>query len=325
MLCASTPGFIVNRVARPFYAEALRLLGEQVADAATLDAVMRESGGFRMGPFELMDLIGHDVNFAVTRSVYEGLHGDPRYRPSIVQQDLVHAGRLGRKSGHGFYDHARGAVPPEPRTEPVVEAPRRITVAGDLGPAQALVALAEACGVVVDRQPGPGVVRVGAGTAALTDGRLAGERHAQEGIDALFDLAHDYATAPRIALAFADRAGAEARRDVVGFFQALGKAVSVIDDTPALAVMRTVACLANEAAEALLQGVASAADIDLSMRKGVNYPEGPLEWADRLGLDRIAASIDNLARLYGEDRYRTSLALRRRALSGATFRHAGTQ
>ncbi len=135
VLCASTPGFIVNRVARPYYAEALRLLGEQVADAATLDAVMRESGGFRMGPFELMDLIGHDVNFAVTRSVYEGLHDDPRYRPSIIQQELVHAGRLGRKTGRGFYDHARGAVRPEPRTEPMVEPPRRVTVEGDLGPA----------------------------------------------------------------------------------------------------------------------------------------------------------------------------------------------
>ncbi len=166
------------------------------------------------------------------------------------------------------------------------------------------------------------MLRVGAGTVALTDGRLAGERHSQLGIDAVFDLAHDYASAPRIALAFADRAGAEARRDVVGFFQALGKTVSVIDDTPALAVMRTVACLANEAAEAVLQGIASAPDIDLSMRKGVNYPEGPLEWADRIGLNRVVATIDNMARLYGEDRYRTSLALRRRTLAGGTFRQA---
>lgn len=109
----STPGFIVNRVARPFYAEGLRLLHEQAADPATIDAVMREAGGFRMGPFELMDLIGHDVNFAVTRSVFEAYFGDPRFAPSLIQQELVNAGRLGRKSGRGFYDYAAGETPPK--------------------------------------------------------------------------------------------------------------------------------------------------------------------------------------------------------------------
>ena len=101
----STPGFIVNRVARPFYAEALRLLLEQAADPASIDAVMRESGGFRMGPFELMDLIGHDVNFAVTQSVFEAYYNDPRFTPSIIQKELLNAGYLGRKSGRGFYSY----------------------------------------------------------------------------------------------------------------------------------------------------------------------------------------------------------------------------
>jgi 3-hydroxybutyryl-CoA dehydrogenase len=114
--CRSTPGFIVNRVARPFYGEALRSLQEQAATAATLDAVMRESGGFKMGPCELMDLIGHDVNFAVTRSVYDGFFDDPRYKPSLIQKDLVDAGWLGRKSGRGFFDYREGArLPPRRR------------------------------------------------------------------------------------------------------------------------------------------------------------------------------------------------------------------
>ncbi len=111
---ADTPGFLVNRVARPFYGEALRLLEEGVADAATIDWAMRTVGGFRMGPFALMDFIGLDVNFAVTRSVYDGTFGDPRYRPSLAQQRLVEAGWLGRKSGRGFYDHAPGAAVPAP-------------------------------------------------------------------------------------------------------------------------------------------------------------------------------------------------------------------
>ena len=106
----STPGFIVNRVARPFYGEALRALAEGAADVATIDAVMREAGGFRMGPFELMDLIGLDVNLAVSRQVHEAYHYDPRYTPSLLQRELVEAGRLGRKAGRGFYDHAPGAA-----------------------------------------------------------------------------------------------------------------------------------------------------------------------------------------------------------------------
>ena len=118
--CTDTPGFIVNRVARPFYGEALRILEEGIADRATIDWAMQELGGFRMGPFALMDLIGNDVNLAVTRSVFESLHGDPRYRPSVTQQRLVEAGWLGRKSGRGHYDYADGAPRPEPRRDPAL-------------------------------------------------------------------------------------------------------------------------------------------------------------------------------------------------------------
>jgi 3-hydroxybutyryl-CoA dehydrogenase len=120
VLAADTPGFIVNRVARPYYGESLRLLEEGVADCATIDWALRTAGGFRMGPFELMDFIGHDVNFAVTRSVFDGMFHDPRYRPSLRQQRLLEAGWLGRKSGRGFYDYAEGAIRPSPQEDPVL-------------------------------------------------------------------------------------------------------------------------------------------------------------------------------------------------------------
>ncbi|MFY0683656.1 MAG: 3-hydroxybutyryl-CoA dehydrogenase [Balneola sp.] len=116
VLAKDTPGFIVNRVARPFYSEALRILEEGVADVPTIDWAMKELGGFRMGPFELMDLIGHDVNYEVTSSVFKEFYYDPRFKPSFTQKRLVEAGWLGRKSGKGFYNYGEHAKNAEPNT-----------------------------------------------------------------------------------------------------------------------------------------------------------------------------------------------------------------
>ncbi|MEP9365847.1 3-hydroxyacyl-CoA dehydrogenase [Xanthobacter sp. VNH20] len=316
----STPGFIVNRVARPFYAEGLRLLEEGAADVPTIDAIMREAGGFRMGPFELMDLIGHDVNFAVTSSTFQAYFNDPRYRPAHTQQDLVAAGWLGRKSGRGFYDYADGAVHPEPNTRAVCRAPRRVEVSGPLGPAESLVPALVQAGIEVERRnsDGEGRILMEGATLALTDGRTATARVAAGGPDdlVLFDLALDYAKASRIALAPADQAAPGAADAAASLFQALGKAVSVVDDAPGLIVMRTLAMLANEAAEASLQGVATPSDIDRAMMLGVNYPAGPLAWADLVGTTRILRVLQALQDVYGDDRYRASSLLRRCVAGG---------
>ncbi|CAN5245229.1 3-hydroxyacyl-CoA dehydrogenase [soil metagenome] len=312
-LATSTPGFIVNRVARGFYSEGLRALAEQAADAATIDAVLRDCGGFRMGPLELIDLIGVDVNFSVTQSVYNAYFQDARFRPSLVQQALVDAGRLGRKTGHGFYPHddedARTAV-----TAAQAEPPEHVLVHGSLGPASALQALIARSPVEqrTGSQTSLSALEVDDVIVALTDGRSATERAAR--LDrpvVLFDLALDYANTTRIALAPADQCSAGHLESATGLFQALGKQVSVIDDFPGMLVMRTVAMLANEAADAVLQGVADAADIDQAMQAGVNYPLGPLAWADRIGAPCVLSVLDHLRTTYGEERYRASAWLRR--------------
>lgn len=314
----SSPGFIVNRVARPFYGESLRALEAGAADVATLDAVIREAGGFRMGPFELMDLIGNDVNLAVTRSVYEAYYHDPRFKPSLLQQEMVTAGYLGRKSGRGYYDHSDEAGTRQPATAEPAEPPASVTIRGDLGPAGDLGPLIEAAGIEVSIKDGPGLIECGAARLALTDGRYATARSAADGIENLvvFDLAADYGQASRIALAPADQAGPQALGDAAALFQALGKAVSAMDDYPGMIVMRTVCMLVNEAADAVNQRICSAGDVDIAMQRGLNYPLGPLAWGDAIGAANVLAVTDHLAATYGEDRYRASPLLRRRTAAG---------
>jgi 3-hydroxybutyryl-CoA dehydrogenase len=276
-----------------------------------------------MGPFELMDLIGHDVNLAVTRSVWEAYFHDPRFAPSVLQQELVAAGMLGRKTGRGFYDHSPEAVKPAPRTEPLRPPPGRITAYGDLGPAHELVDRLAGLGVAVERReaqpPVPnGVIASGGALLALTDGRTATRRAADSGARDLvvFDLALDYHGTTRLAVARADSCSDAAFGVAVGTLQAAGLAVSVLDDVAGLAVMRTVAMLANEAADAVLQGIASAADVDVAMLKGVNYPRGPLAWADAVGCERVRDVLANLSAHYGDPRYRVSPLITRRCGTG---------
>jgi 3-hydroxybutyryl-CoA dehydrogenase len=316
----STPGFIVNRVARPFYGEALRALAEGAADVATIDAVMRDAGGFRMGPFELMDLIGLDVNLAVSRQVHEAYHHDPRYTPSLIQRELVEAGRHGRKAGGGFYDHAKGAMAPSPETAPPARPPKEIVVEGELGSAEALLPRFKAAGIGIGRRSGEGLIRIGQLRLVRTDGRGATVwSYMLDRPVATFDLALDYASCKRLAVARADQTGVDQLQPAIGLLQAAGIEVSVIDDLPGLLVMRTVCMLANEAAEAVQAGVASARAIDTAMRLGVNYPRGPLEWAEAIGLKPVLEVLDHLARTYGEDRYRAAWLLRRKVMAKERF------
>jgi 3-hydroxybutyryl-CoA dehydrogenase len=173
----------------------------------------------------------------------------------------------------------------------------------------------------VIKRDGKGLLRVGDAVLALSDGRMASQRAKEDGLRnlILIDLAFDYASAKRIAISCSADTSLDAREQGIALLQSAGLQVSLLSDTPGLAVLRTVAMLANEAADTVLHDVASAADIDLAMRAGVNYPQGPLAWAERIGLAQITQVLDHLQASYGEERYRPSLLLRRKVAEGSTF------
>jgi 3-hydroxybutyryl-CoA dehydrogenase len=323
----ATPGFIVNRIARPFYAEAWRLYEEHASVPENIDAVLTGAGGFRMGPFTLMDLIGHDVNEAVTRSVWAAFGHDPRFAPSLAQRALVEAGWLGRKAGRGVYP-AGGA--PAPTPAPAARCPKVVIEhasrdgdgAREPSPLRAILDRAGVGTVPGDRDDtGAGLPD---GLAELPSGALLAQcagatatslAAALERPVIVVDRVLDPATATAIAIAPSDGCPPAALTEATGLLQAAGLDVYVTEDTPGLIVTRTVAMLANLAADALACQVASEPDIDTAMRLGVNYPLGPLAWARQWGIPVILGILDSLENWYRDGHYRPSPLLRRTALA----------
>jgi 3-hydroxybutyryl-CoA dehydrogenase len=324
----STPGFIVNRIARPFYAETLALLLEQAGTPEVLDACLK-AAGFRMGPCELMDLIGHDTNFAVTQSVYEANFFDKRYLPSLVQREMVDGGRLGRKSGRGFYRYPEGLPALPVAVLPAPETARSVVVHGRGPVAEALAAAATRAlaeqGWGPAREPASDWVGLAIDDArlVLTDGRTAQEWAAETGVADLAVFDHPIAlhaapgtsAAPGSALAFAVSATATPawRDNAAAWLAALGFTPLPLADAPGLVVARTLAMLANEAADAVLQGVCTPDGADAAMKLGVNYPAGPFEWLTLMGTRRVIDILRALDCTYRGERYRVSPWLQRRA------------
>lgn len=322
VVAPNVPGFIVNRVARPYYAEAWRLLSERAAPAPAIDALLRQAGGFALGPFELMDLIGHDVNLAVTESVFRATGFDARYAPALLQQELVRAGRLGRKSGQGMYRYGPDAVTPEFATiAPTSAVPviHHATAAGLLGP---LLERLRAAGVRLESDDSlhTETLAVGNSRIVLTDGRTAAQRAVDESQPALIllDAALDFAHTPLLGVA----ATAAAAQDLAAFAAALDTAgVRLVElaDIAGLVVIRVVAALVNEAADLASWTTVTAADIDLAMQLGTAYPRGPLAWGQSLGVERIDTVLRHLAHHYGDARYRIAPRLSASRWTGAAL------
>ena len=308
----STPGFIVNRIARPYYAEALALLQEQAATPADIDAVAR-SAGFRMGPCELMDLIGHDVNFAVTQSVFDANFGDRRYAPSIVQKDLLDGGRLGRKSGKGFYEGVPAADSPSADRP---DLPAALGVHGSGPVADGLRQWLRGKEIVFSDEPaadwtGLSVERV---QIHVSDGRSAIQLAAERRHPALavMDLPLFNAKLQAIGIAFASSMDAASRELAAATLQACGLAPREMRDVPGLWSARTIAMLVNEGADAVWQGVCDDSAADLAMKLGTNWPAGPFEWLAAIGTERIVAILDHLHAATRGERYRVSPLLQQR-------------
>jgi 3-hydroxybutyryl-CoA dehydrogenase len=307
----STPGFIVNRIARPYYAETLALLLEQAATPAVLDACLR-SAGFRMGPCELMDLIGHDTNLAVTQSVYEANFFDKRFVPSLVQREMVDGGLLGRKSGRGFYDYTDGVTPAVPESTESIPLPtaRLLRVHGTGRVAQGLATALEKTGQAFLNVPASDWLglEVDGAQLRMTDGRTA----SQLGADvAVFDLPVSVGNGAALAWAPSLRASPAWSGTAARWLAALGFKPQRVTDVPGLVVARTLAMLINEAADAVLQGVCTPDGADAAMKLGVNYPAGPFEWLAQWNAAAVIHLLDALDAHYRGERYRVSPWLRR--------------
>jgi 3-hydroxybutyryl-CoA dehydrogenase len=320
---ADGPGFLVNRCNRPFGLEALRLLQERIADVETIDAIVR-AAGFPMGPFELQDLVGIDVGFEVSRSFYEQSFGEPRWRPSPLSARMIAAGRLGRKTGRGWYryEHGRIVRPPDPQPAAAAEPKGLVVISGFLPVADELREQAAEAGWEVDEHSGAEVPWLilecgprdpdapplqGAPRALLC---AEGPLHALDpgGSSAGF---HALSPIGMVELTRTADTSAPAAERTEAFFASLGLPTVWVGDAPGLVLGRIVAQLVNECAFALTEGVGGAQDIDAGMVLGLNHPRGPLEWADLVGLDHIVMILDGLREEYGEERYRAAPLLRR--------------
>lgn len=297
---ADVPGFIVNRVARPFYAEAFRALGEGAASPQLIDYLFRDGGGFRMGPLELTDLIGQDVNYAVARSIHDAYAGSTRFIPEMAQASLVDAGRLGRKSNRGVFDYAVEDAHHLPTPE--------------IADAGALKQIADSGATLADLQDvsrlstaGEFIV-VGDVLLGRSRGRLASSeaRDAGRGV-ALFDWSAETTPAPLAFSASSDAAAAAA----VALAAAAKRKAFRIKDRAGLLVLRSLAQLVNAASDAADENVATEDGIDAAMRFGVNYPFGLFDWANAYGRERLADVLDNIAYETKDDMYRASIYLRR--------------
>lgn len=323
VLAQDTPGFIVNHAGRGYGTEALRIVSEGVADFATIDRILRDQVGFKLGPFELMDLTALDVSHPVMASIYHQYFEEPRYRPSVITAQRLAGGWLGRKTSQGFYRYEEGKahIPPEKPT-PVSTLKPPVWVSARAARRAELLQLLKNLGANIETGAAPSnqalcwVAPLGfdVTTCAIVE-RLDPARTL--GIDMLMP---DDATQRRV-LATNPATRSDMRDAAHALLATDGKAVSVIQDSGGFITQRVVATIVNIASDMCQQGICSPADLDTAVILGLGYPMGPLTLGDRLGADNLLEVLFNLQTVYGDPRYRPSPWLRRRGALGLSLSH----
>ena len=314
-----TPGFIVNHAGRGYVTEALRLLGENVAEFYEIDRILREAAGFRMGPFELLDLTGLDVSHPVMESIYHQYYQEPRYRPSALAAQRLAGGVLGRKSGRGFYAYPDGKqqampVPPAPSARPA-----RVWISGARPAfAAAVHDLVRKLGGTLDESQSP---QDGALCVVTPLGEDATTCAAREGLDAARTVALDVLPGldKRRTLMTTPLTSVAMREAAHGLFASDGVPVSIIRDSAGLVTQRVLAHIVNIGCDIAQQAIATPEDIDRAVTLGLGYPKGPLALGDALGARTVLTILENLQAVSGDPRYRPSPWLKRRALLDASL------
>jgi 3-hydroxybutyryl-CoA dehydrogenase len=316
-----TPGFIVNHAGRGYGTEALRIVSEGIADFATIDRILKDQAGFKLGPFELMDLTALDVSHPVMESIYHQYYEEPRYRPSVITAQRLAGGLLGRKTGEGFYRYANGVAewPLEPPAPVVTDMPP-VWVSPRASRRAELLLLLKTLGATIETGASPSmnaltlVAPLGFDitTVAVVE-RLDPARTV--GIDMLID---DSQTKRRV-LATNPATRADMRDAAHALFARDGKAVSVIRDSGGFVTQRVVAHIVNIASDICQQGVCSPQDLETAVTLGLGYPQGPLAMGNLYGPTNVLEVLFNMQTVYGDPRYRPSPWLRRRGAIGLSL------
>jgi 3-hydroxybutyryl-CoA dehydrogenase len=312
-----TPGFIVNHAGRGYGTEALRILGEGIAEFHDVDRILRDCAGFRMGPFELFDLTGLDVSHPVMESIYRQYYEEPRFRPSPVTGQRLNAGLLGRKSGRGFYRHENGRQEEIPEPPAPAARPAGVWVSR-AGLGAKLVELLRKLGAHIDRGARPAAQSL---CLIAPLGWDATTTAIEEELDPTRTLAVDCLFAPdkRRTLMTTPVTTPAMRAAAHGLLASDGVPVSVIGDSPGFVAQRVIAQIVNIACDIAQQRIASPADIDAAVVLGLGYPRGPLAWGDAIGPASILGILEALHDFYGDPRYRASPWLKRRARLGVSL------
>lgn len=315
VVASDSPGFVVNHAGRAFVTEGLKLLAERTAEHEVLDAILRQCAGFRMGPFELLDLTGLDVSVPVMESIHAQYYGDDRYRPAMLARTRMLAGLLGRKSGEGFYRYADPPASPEAAGVPAMtDAAEQLSI---WWPTDGASRLPDA---VVDLLPGQPVADARSADVVLVAplGPDLSTSLAELNLDPARTVAVDpiFASPGGVTLMACPATNPSAIAAARAAFALRSVPTHVIADSPGYVAPRVVACIVNLACEMAQQGIASPADIDVAVRLALGYPSGPFEWGDRIGGGRVLQILQGLQATFGDQRYRPSPWLARRARLG---------